>query len=174
MYTAEDRKKTALNKVPPRMTDKYTLRVKEASPKPSNAGNPMVTLKCEIVKPTTITVDGQQYALDQLPVNYYFPLKGDSDDKTERMRADYFEFREKMGLNPDFEPDNPDVSDLDGLVFEAILSSSDDIVQRQGPNGYEKVIDEATGKPISRGFKINANKGVDILGRSTFVPQNPY
>jgi hypothetical protein len=164
--------------VPPRMLDKYTCRFKKAEFKPSNSGNPMVTVESEIVRPATKTIGGKTYALDSLTIRDYFPItvleNGKVDEeKTKKARGRYLQFRKAIGLNPSFDPDAPGEKDIENVVVDRILDSKEEhhMRQKDDGSGLEPIIDEATKQPLSKGWSIVPK---EIIGRSSVEVNRPY
>ena len=165
-----------LTVVPPRMKDRYTLRVKSAEFGPSkSSGNPMLTLECEIIDPLIKVFDNKEYALDQLRVMYYFTTKviNPKDDESEAAmitrskiaKGRLRELHKRLGLDPDFDDENYDIKVWDNVCFFAIVDSKEKIAQRQDPTTgkYEALVD-GDKKPIKQGWEISA-QGDDIMRR---------
>jgi hypothetical protein len=55
--------KSPVVKVPPNYKEVLILRVKDASFGKSKQGNEQITLETEILKPDSVTLDGQEYIL---------------------------------------------------------------------------------------------------------------
>jgi hypothetical protein len=162
------------SQVPPYMRNKYVLRVKEAVFAPSSKGNPMVTLRCEIVKPETVVIQGRTYALDSLEVNYWFPIKVYDErtgevlvPETKKAQGKYKDFLKKLELPSDFDDENPDISEFQkGLMFSAMLDSREKVAQRRGEDGKYEQLKDDDGKKISLGWEVVAN-GSDVIRRYT-------
>lgn len=159
---------TVVNSVPPRMRDRYTLRVVTAEFKPSSKGNPQITLNCEIINPLKKKFDGKEFALDGLDVRYYLPCKGDRVGQT-------FEFKRKMGLPVEVDDENEDPKPYQSLVFDAVLDSREKQHTRPDPNNpgqYLPILD-GEGKPIKGGWEIVANVD-DVLYKTVVKTNKPY
>lgn len=168
------------SEVPPFFKDRLILRVKESSFGPNSGGNPMITIKCEVVDPLTKSVDGKTYALDSFDITYWFTLDDKNDtEKGRKNRGRYLKFLKKMGLPQEFDSENPDRSYLDGLCFAASLSSREKIAQRRLDEVSEsgrpqfEAIKDAEGKPVSQGWEWVAQTD-DILYRVDGVQNRPY
>jgi hypothetical protein len=157
--------------VPPRMKNSYTLRVKESKFGPSASSQlPMITLKCEIVKPLEVKgADGLTYAVDTLNVNYYLMLDG-------KMLGDSLAALKRLGFPDEIDNENPDLSMFDGLMFNAILDSREEIPSRADPENPGKFIPitDENGEPLKGRWAVVANVR-DIIGPSSLkVTERPY
>jgi len=160
--------KVTLNEVPPAFGDVVTLRVKEASFGPNNAGNPQVSFKTEIIEPETfVSKAGVVYALDGVELSFYFPFKVNeagifSEAKTRTALGNFRSLLEKFGLDPDFDDENPDFKALEGICFRYPLRSREKILQRKTETGsYEPMMED--GKSVSGGWEFGMGNGRDIL-----------
>jgi len=139
--------------------DRYTLRVKEAKfGESKSSGKPMVTLVTEIVAPRIVTqASGMQAKIEGMEVIYYAPC-------TQPNLANLFSLWDKLGNNVDeIDLENPDIQWMNGKFFDAVLSSEEQFLQKKNAEGkYENILD-ASGQPVSRGFKPNAQI-FDIIG----------
>lgn len=165
------------NVVPPKMRNRYTLRVLDATFGPSKGKqNPQMVWDCEIVEPAKITaIDGKEYLLDSLKVQYFFPIiildEGQVNlEKTQSAQDKFLQVLKALGYAESFDPENMQPEQYNGLVFDAILDSTEDIPQKPNGKGGWEPITGADGKPISKGWKIQINTfapAYDILCRST-------
>jgi hypothetical protein len=160
-------------KVPPSFKDVVTLRVKESSfGKSKNSGKEQSTLKCEIVKPDEVVLDGSKYILSGQEITFYLGLSDEksSGAKTSPM-ANTKEFHQKLGLSMDIDTDN---LPYNGVCFEFYLTSTENILTRPGSDGkYEAILDE-NGKPRTLGWQWS-NYVNNVIGPSSFDASNiPY
>ena len=157
--------------VPPYMKDNYTLRVLEATSGSSkSSGNPMITLKAEIVRPEKVKRGNKEYNIGGMQVMYYLPF-------SDKMKGQILDLYERLGLGGDIDLENLDAKPWEGMVFDAILDSEEDMPQKKvvaedGKVTYEAIKD-AAGQPVKRGFKIKANIQ-DILNISTVELNRAY
>lgn len=157
--------------VPPNFRDRVSVRINKAKFAPSGKGDPMLTLECEIVHPNEITVDGQKYVLDSQGFTLYPILKDERKGKMpQSFLATALDFNERLGLPREFDTDTlaeKASSIYEGIVFEILLSSQEDVRQRKNPDtGEYEAIKDDNGKPMTRGFKWNAQLG-EVLGLTT-------
>lgn len=171
---------TPLNEVPPYLRDVFILRGKKAEPKVSGKGNKMIMWRCEIASPLEVEREGKKYSLDGLECVYFLMLTDDGIKDLAKLHR-----RLELPLE-DFDPDNPNCSLYEGIEFEALLNSEEDIPQKikidpdtqqpmkdeKGKLIYENMLD-AEGKPITKGWRISCNLR-DIIGRATSGVNKPY
>jgi hypothetical protein len=159
--------------VPPQFRDRVSARIKEANYGLNGKQNRMLTFKCEIVSPDKYLADGQEYILAGQEFSL-FPIL--EDTKVGKMKESFLsaalDFQAKLGKPREFDTDlleDPNYvnSQYVGLVFDIVMSSTDDVVQRRNPDtgAYEAIIDQATNKPLSRGIKWNPQLS-EVLGLS--------
>jgi len=158
--------------VPPNFAERVTFRVVEAefTAESKSSGEPNICLKCEIIRPQDVVVDGIKYDLTSCPVNFYFAYVN------EKAMDSLALFHQVMGLPPEFDTEKPDVSIYKGLVFEFAISTQEDFKQRRDPKNPRKYISmfESDGKtPISLGWKWNTFLDA-TLRRSTEEVNRPY
>lgn len=154
--------------------DRYTLRVlKHTFGLSKSSGEPMTTVETEILKDSQgnseITVNGINYNIASLKVVYYISY-------SEKNMGNVYDLFERLG-NPveEINRSNPDTKFLNGLVFDAVLSSKRRIA-RKAPQPGEKEgqpILDSEGKEVSTGFEVSNNLG-DILGVSSLTPGASY
>lgn len=180
MITREQVKVSA--QVPPNFKEVCTLRIKESkfSVSAQGKGNPQIVWNCEIVKPLEHkATDGKTYALDALELTFYFATKvfkdGQPDvEATAKAQDKLLTVHEKLDLPAEFDPENPNIKIYDGLMFDMILSSMEDIPQRRNPvTGAYEAMKGGDGKPIKKGYKFLTNSA-DILNRATVETNRPY
>lgn len=154
--------------IPPAFRDRYVVRVTQSKFGPNSNDNPMITLNLEVVgKPNkTGSVDTevkrgentyQIAGLNIMPV-YFTLVKG-------KALSMYIDFWEKANPGKEFEgvnEENPDREYLDGLLMEAILTSSNYDMRKEltdeekeekkaaGEQAVGEVILDEDGKPITR------------------------
>lgn len=159
-------------KVPPNMRDSYTLRIKEAGWKTSQAsGNTMIVWECEIINPVSKSFGGTTYALDGLDVTYYLVLSKKSypDVKAALERLQLPELPDTLD-----QENLPDVSSHRGVVFAALLDSRERIAtkKKEDGSGYEPILGP-DGKKVSQGWEIICNVR-DIFYLATAETNRPY
>lgn len=149
VYTKENKPKTTQSGVvPPKMKNRYSLRIKEAERKESASGNPMIVWGVEVVSPEKVELYGNDYIVSGLEFNYYLMLN------PERI-GDVIDLYDRLGLGP-VDTDQKDLSGHVGIVFDAILDSRERVANRKVGNEYVPITD-ADGKPISQGWEVVAN-----------------
>lgn len=141
--------------------DSYIARIIEKSFAPSkSSGRPMVTLKCEIIsnnrgEDIVDNPDGSKSKVAGVPFSYYLIVD-------EKAIGDVFAFLDKVGINLDeIDESNPlpQLSGLDGLKFEAIISSSPRVALRQD----RTPILDADGKEVISGIEVKTQLR-DVIG----------
>jgi len=168
-----------LSKIAPGYKGVATLRVVSSKFGPSKSGMPMISLETEIVEPRLVKsdLDGQEYDMTGLTVSYYLMMNETNKDGKP---SDNFQFLvqellPRLGLesriddeNPLFDEEkNPSGIKLDGLCFDALISTENRIEKSKLPDGrYIDVIDPATGKPLMKGWSFVAQTR-DILRSAT-------
>lgn len=138
--------------------DRYTLRCLKAEfGQSKSSGNPMITLKCEIVAPEEIEHGGTKYNISGRDVTFYASL-------SDKAIGDVFDLYDKFGQTLDtIDRENPDTAIFEGKTFDAILSAEEQFAQKMvAPGQYERIKD-ANGKDISQGYRVQAQIR-DILG----------
>lgn len=167
-------KPTVTGQVPPGFKGILTFRIKNAKYGPSSSGLPMITLDTEIVVPTSVKsdIDGKDYDLTGLKVPWWLMLNDKTKDGKDSENLDYFvnTLLPLLGLPAEIDDEAPLMSEqnpnglkLEGICFDALVSTQERIEQRRLPNGqYVPVINPATGKELSRGWEWN-KQTKDIL-----------
>lgn len=160
MWTEQDKDATKNGQVPPNFRDRVSLRIKDGSFDMSkSSGNPMVTFDCEILRPTSVSVGGVEYAgLDQLklPLRLVF---------TEKNKGNIRDFYAKIGVPFAVDPNNVDVSPFKGKIFDAILTAREDAPTKKDDAGKYVPIVDANGQPVKLGWTLPINLW-DVLGLS--------
>lgn len=140
---------------------RYQLRVLEPKFEISkDAGNPMIVLDCEILGHDGI---GTVNDFDGTPCEVAGMKCTSRIMLTPKTLNQAFDLFDRLGNKVDeFDVENPDVTWLKGLVFDAIVSSS----ERVSYGADKKPILDADGKPITQGWQVNQIWPTDILGLS--------
>ena len=156
----------AIAKVPPSFRDRVTLLVKEASfGNSKNSGKPMITLKCEIISPSTASVDGKEYIIASQEITYYLGLSTELNGKAKSSPwAQTYDFLEKCGLPCEVDPESPNLECFDRFTFDIIGTTRERIATRQEGGKYVPILD-GNNKPISQGWEWSNGLG-DVLGAS--------
>lgn len=149
--------KTA-GKVPPRMADRYILRVKEADFGMSSKQKPRILLTCEIIQPTERDFEGIMYDMTSFDIPYYMML--DKDESIDRI----LDFHKKMGLVESIDVENPEVKPYIGMCFEAIVDSKEREYNKKDAEGNYSPIEGEDGKPVTLGWQVMGNLDA-VLGR---------
>ena len=150
MLTKEDSVRLG---VPPALRDRYVVRCVDKKSGPNSKGNPMVTSQWEVVGypnqtgsiDTEIVRGGQKYQVAGLRTqpmwNVIVPGQALSA---------YIDLWEKANPGMEFpgvNPENPDISWMDGLLMEVILTSIEN-VQRKELTEEERAEKRAKNEPL--------------------------
>lgn len=170
--TPENTSKSTVVGIPPAgFKDRVILRGKKAQFKISRRSrNPMIEWECEIVWPQTVKgIDGNMYDLTSIPIRYWLVLVEDNGS----MDFIINKLMPKLGLDPRLDDENPDTKQFEGLVFDAVISTNEDVQQRRDPDDPEKYIPilDGNGQQIKT-VTINAQTR-DILGLATLPEEVP-
>lgn len=135
----------------------------------SSSGNPMTTLKCEIIEPETLIIDGTDYRIAGKGFNLYLVhVPGLVGKQTQSSQSQVIEFCTKLGLNPYDEEGNYN-TELHkefflGRIFDIVLSSEEDFKRYNKQPGEKvgQIMKDQEGNPLSNGYVIRANVS-DVL-----------
>lgn len=162
----------------------YIVRITDATFAPSNSGNPMITIKSEVVAPEEVEVAGEMVNIAGARVQpMYFvtvPMNGEEVDveKAEAAQTRVKDFYQKLRLPVDnFDPQNPDVMSLKGKTIYALLYP-DTQERRKSPTAAQLKAGQkqgdvmknpVTGKPLVNHFiKIGDVFGLAEVGAKAF------
>ena len=169
--TTQENKPRLERVIPPHFQDLCVFRILKAEYKKSQSENPMIVWKLELIKPLEVELDGFIYNLDgTLFPNIYIVLKSAKQDNEGFVKN---VLHPKLGLPEELNMDNPNTEQYEGIIFEAMLYSREDIAQRRNAQGEYEVIKDANGKPVSKGWKWFFDPK-EIIGLSTVELNRPY
>lgn len=153
--------------VPPYFSDSITLRCKKFSYGKSKSSNKdQITLVTEIVKPDNVEQDGQNYVLAGQEITFYLGLSDERVGKAKQSPLSAtLEFHQKLGLPPEIDTDN---LPYEGLLFEFLGTTSEDVVKRRLKDGSFEVVNDEQGKPRTLGWIWN-NFLSNVLGPSSLT-----
>lgn len=160
---------TKTTQVPPLFKDRVTLRIKEAKREASkSSGKNMEAWICEIIKPTEVQLDEKLYDLTGHEIRYYLMLEGDNLEQTEGVFS-------RLEFGP-VDTGNTDAKSREGVCFEAIISSTENIEQKPVKNPTTgkiewKPILDRNNKPISTGWEFKPQNLKQVLCRDTETQQ---
>ena len=170
MSTEQTNTRLITKQVPPNMRDRYTERVKKATfGESKSSGNEMITLECEIINPQTLKDGDKEYDLTSLERKYYLSLSNKVSEKTGGSpREKTNKVLELLGFEPVEKGTKPSEEMMkklnDRFCFDAIINSSEKVLQRKNEKGEYVPITDSRGQPIKRGFELTTNPD-DILYR---------
>lgn len=162
----------------------YIIRCVECTFAPSNAGNPMLTFKYEIVSPDMVEVAGEEFIIagTQL-MNWQVcqTMDGDTIDvvKSTKNADDLKKLVSAFGGDPTtVDPQNPDTSLFKGKVVYALLYN-DEQDQRKSPTAAQLKAGQKQGDvlihPITKQpLKRNYPKIGEIFGLAPLDSNKPY
>jgi len=127
----------------------------------SSSGNPMITIKNEIIDPESIDINGEPFRIAGRQFMMFLMLTGDLlPGQMQSGLSQTFEFLEKLGISHGGELDDSLHRELFlGQEWDMVLSSYED-VKRLAPKPGQKVGDpilDGEGNKISAGWFIKAN-----------------
>ena len=160
------------------------IRVKEQKYGPSSSGNPMITLKCEVVNPDKVKcdLDGGDYEIVGQELTYYIMLNEiDAKGKPSPNLWKFLnEFLPMCGLPSEFDDAaplksdaNPNGINLVGTCFEAVVTARQRKEQRRNPDGSYSPLLDAQGKEIIKGWEWSSQTS-DILRKIETVEGRTY
>lgn len=171
MNTTEQTKPRLERIIPPHFQDLVTFRILKAQYKKSAQENPMIVWNLELLAPLEVDLDGCIYNLDgTLFPPVYIVLKSAKQDN-EGFVKNFL--HPKLGLPEELDIENPNTDQYEGIVFQAMLYSREDIAQRRNSQGEYEVIKDANGKPISKGWKWFFDPR-EIIGLASADPNVPF
>lgn len=135
--------------------NRYRVRIVGTSFGKSSGGHDMTTLKCEIIEPEFIMVDGKEAPIAGRKFSAW--LMHVPDEPWGQSRV--FEFCDKLGVDVGDDYDTGLHKEyFHGMEFDWILSSKEDIKRQERKPG-QKVGDpilDGEGKEISNGWSVTA------------------
>ena len=152
------------HQVPPALNDRFIMRVLDAQFGTSSSQNPMITLECEILKPTSVKIGGILYdELDGIKPTPKFYLT-----LTDKNKQNVDEAMERLGLEPITDIENPNTEQFKGIVFAALLQSQERTQMKANPDdpkGKKVPVLDGRGQPVKLGWQMNYQLG-NIIGRA--------
>lgn len=138
----------------------YRARVTGTETGKSSAGNLMTTLKCEIIEPESVDVNGQNYKIGGKTFNLYLVhTPGLVGKQTQSSQSQVLELCDKLGLDigEDYDTDLHKEYYL-GQTFDIILHSEEAFKRFPKKPGEKvgEIMKDGEGNPISNGFVLQA------------------
>ena len=166
--------------VPPHFKDRVVQRVIEVELGTSKSkSKPQIKLVTEIVSPDTVTVGDASFVIGGQKITYYLGLSADvSPGAKQSPWASTCDFFEKCGLPTEVDTEDPELNKklenlLNGLTFDNILSSIEDVQTKpDGKGGYTPILD-GRGQPVKNGFKWNSFLN-GVIGKCEVDANKPY
>lgn len=173
----------------------FICRVVEESFSPSkSSGNPMITLKTEIVAPEEYEIGGEMFTLAGVNPNpLYFTTQAFNDgeldvEKTEKNRKRLEDLYSKFQMDfSKFNPENPELG-FKGKLFYCQMSGEEN-VRRKTPTAEQMKVGDPNAKPLPRkagegDVMVNPMSGKpllsyrpiirEIFGLAPADPNKPY
>lgn len=176
--------KPTIQGVPPHYKGTAILRVTASKFGPSKTQNPMVTLDLEIVVPDKVEspFNGKVYALDSAKMMMWLLLwdidrngnvlqnglgwlNGELLPNVLQIPEGFkLDTLDPLSHNPLFhEEKNPSGVKLNGLTFECIVESEENIEQRRKPDGTYEPLKDMQGNVIKKGWRWKTPSPADII-----------
>lgn len=151
----------------------FTNRITSAEWGPSkSSGNPMFTIKCEVISPEVVDVGGEDVSIAGVEsINYFTTKTAGNDDKSAKNLKTCKEliaklFPDKPEYVTDYNPENPDADMVKAMVGKCVLTQMRGKAEPRTKNPTSEQIAAAkavgkhpvgdvmknpvTGKPLSR------------------------
>lgn len=124
---------------PPQLKDRYIIRCINQEFAPNKKGNPMITLKWEVVGfqnpdgtlSENVERNGQTYTISGMNLTSYHTITPGG------ALSMFFEFQEKLGLNSESVDETNPTMEYVGICAHSILSSEESM-QRKAPSEEQK------------------------------------
>lgn len=166
---AEHKTTEVSGKIPPYFQKLCHIRILGAKFEVSEtSGKPRIDLKCELINPLEHKVGGIEYKdLNKNPFKIMLML--DAEKGLKNTAA----FHEKLELPMEIDPENPNLSIYEGVVFKAIMESREEFFKSYDREAKAEIfVLDGAGKKISKGFSwnlssINSMTIANIQGRDT-------